>query len=127
MAIQSAINSMLGSASRAVVAVKAYQNFKAKRAEATQKKARQMKGAQTPAAKSPQQMAAEKARQSAANAVQARMEQRRGFMDYLKNQQTSLGKVGDLPEHLQQQIAKQLTPNERQRIMDEEAKRGKHQ
>lgn len=130
MAIQNAINSMIGSASRAVVAVKAYQNLKTRKAIAAEKgKARQAQAAQK-VSQSPQQMAAEKARQSAANAIKARADQRRSFMDYLKNQPTSLGKVGDLPDHIQKQIAKQITPNERQRMMkqmEEEAKRGKHQ
>ena len=45
---------------------------------------------------------------------------RRKFMDYLKNQDSSLGgKVGDLPENIQKQIAKSYNATQRKKLMDE--------
>ena len=44
-------------------------------------------------------------------------------MDYLKEQPSSLGKVGDLPENIQRAIAKSFTPQEKKKIMDEADKK----
>lgn len=45
---------------------------------------------------------------------------RRNFMDYLKNQNSSLGKIGDLPENIQKAIAKSYSAAERKKLMDAE-------
>lgn len=129
--IQSAINSMIGSASKAVMAVKGYQTLKAKQAAAAEKaKAKQAAAAQqTKPQASVQQMAAERAKQSATDAVIAKANQRRNFMEYLKKQPSNLGTVGDLPENVQKKIAKQYTPRMRKQLMDkidQEAKNGQH-
>ena len=47
-------------------------------------------------------------------------DKRRSFMDYLKDQPTSLGKVGDLPQNIQKQIAKSFSSTDRKKLMDEE-------
>lgn len=58
-------------------------------------------------------------------------EKRRNFMDYLKEQSSSLGKVGDLPDSVQKQIAKTYSAADRKKLMDEadqkkqEAKNGR--
>lgn len=60
---------------------------------------------------------------------QAKKTQRRNFMDYLRQQPTSLGgTVGDLSPNLQKQIASQYSKNERRNMMnrmDREAANGK--
>lgn len=43
---------------------------------------------------------------------------RRKFMDYLRKQDTSLGKVGDLPPGIQKSIAKSYSASERKKLMD---------
>lgn len=126
--IQGAINSMIGSTSHAIMAVKGYQAMKAKQAAAAEKKlaADQKKAVR---AASVQQMAAERAKQSAADAIEAKRTQRRNFMEYLKKQSSSLGKIGDLTPDLQKKIAQQFTPSMRKRLMDaadKEGKNGKH-
>lgn len=74
---------------------------------------------------------AQAARQAMQRMRQLGMEQidqnrtRRSFMDYLKNQQSSLGKVGDLPPEVQKTIAKSYTPAQRKKIMDAEDAKGK--
>lgn len=51
---------------------------------------------------------------------------RRNFMDYLKEQSSSLGKVGDLPANIQKVIAKSYSAAERKKLLDaEEKKEGK--
>lgn len=46
-------------------------------------------------------------------------EKRRNFMDYLRSEPTSLGgNVGELPTHLQEQIASQYSRSERKALMD---------
>lgn len=59
------------------------------------------------------------AQQQVKNRQEAKQEQKRNFMDYLKQQQTSLGKVGDLPENIQTEIAKSYSQADRERLMDE--------
>lgn len=127
-AIQSSINSMIGSASHAVMAVKGYQALKNKKqAEATKKTAAE---ATTMRGPSPQDKAADRARQSAANEMDAKKKQKRSFMEYLKKEPISLGgKVGDLSPAMQKQVASQYTKSQRQRLMDlrdKEAQNGKH-
>lgn len=135
MSIQGSINSMIGSASRAVVAVKGYQALKQKQvAAAAKEKAKQAASEQKQVAQklssaSPQKMAADKAKQSVANAVEAKQTQQRDFMEYLKKQPSSLGKIGDLDPALQKKIADAYTPAMRKQLMataDREAKSGKH-
>lgn len=120
MAIQSAINSMLGTVSGTITAVKALQEKAVKTKAAQAKAAAKQVKAQTasPATASPQAMAAQKAQQSMENAVEAKRTQRRNFMEYLKKQPSSLGQIGNLPTDVQKQIAKQYTPSQRQRLMD---------
>lgn len=43
---------------------------------------------------------------------------RRNFMDYLRKETSSLGKVGDLPESVQKEIAKKYSAAERKKLMD---------
>lgn len=133
--IQGAINSMLGSASHAVMAVRGYQAIQEKKIAAEEKKKDTEKKKTTPSpvqtTASPQQMAADKARQSADNAIAAKKQQRkRRFADYLAKQPSSVGTVGNLPQDLQAQIARQYTPSQRRRLMDrmdkEGAQGGKH-
>lgn len=52
---------------------------------------------------------------------------RRNFMDYLKEQSSSLGKVGDLPAKIQKAIAKSYSAAERKKLLDaaDEKKEGK--
>lgn len=70
-----------------------------------------------------------KAKQSSADAVEAKKTQQRDFMKYLANQPTSLGgTVGQLPIEMQKQIAESYSPEEREDFMnkiDEEMKNGK--
>lgn len=76
---------------------------------------------------SPQEQAALRAKQSRDNAINAKKKQRRNFMDYLKQQPTSLGgKVGDLPPQAQKQIAGQYTRSQRKRLMDMADKGGRN-
>lgn len=44
---------------------------------------------------------------------------RRIFMDYLKDQPSNLGRVGDLPASVQKQIAKTYSTADRKKLMDE--------
>lgn len=115
-AIQSSINSVIGSASKAVMAVKGYQELKARKAAQAEKVAvsqNKMAGS------SPQAQAAQTAKQSAANAIEAKKTQRRNFMEYLKNEPTSLGgTVGQLPPAMQKQVASQYTKSQRRSMMD---------
>lgn len=130
--IQGSINSMLGSASRAVMAVKGYNALKAKQQRAAgQEAAKTASGLipSAPTAISPQERAAQRAKQSATNAVQAKSKQRRNFMSYLADTPSSLGRVGDLDPTLQKKIAQGYSSSMRKRIMDaadKEAKNGKH-
>lgn len=50
---------------------------------------------------------------------------RRSFMDYLKNQNSSLGRVGDLPPAVQKEIAKKYSPAQRKKLMDAEDEKKK--
>lgn len=43
---------------------------------------------------------------------------RRKFMDYLRQQDSSLGKVGDLPPNVQKAIAKSYTAKDRKKLLD---------
>lgn len=128
MSIQSSVNSMIGSASRAVMAVKGYQELKAKKAAGPAEKAAEPQAPKAGA--SPQAQARAKAEQSAANAIEEKKTQRRKFMDYLKQEPTSLGgTVGQFPPTIQKQIASQYTKSQRKRLMDmrdAEAKDGEH-
>ena len=133
--IQSSINSMIGSASHAIMAVRGYQQLTAKKnAAAERAKAKQMENAQNSLANStpqtsPQAMAAQQAKQSAQNAINAKKEQKRSFKDYLAKQPSSLGPIGKLPPAIQKQIESQFTPRQRQTLMnkvDKEANNGKH-
>lgn len=128
MAIQSAINSMLGSTSRAVMAVKGYRAMKAKRT-AQMEKQQQKKNKVSTSTASPQSMAAQQAKQSAKNAIEAKKDQKRSFRDYLGRQESSLGPIGKLPDALQKQIAAQFTGSQRRKMMDQmdmEGSNGKH-
>lgn len=53
---------------------------------------------------------------------------RRKFMDYLKEESSSLGKVGDLPANVQKAIAKSYSAADRKKLMDgaEAKKEGKN-
>lgn len=129
--IQGSINSMVGSASRAIMAVKGYQALQTKKAEQAEKaQAKQTAQAQKQAGiASKQQLAAQRAKQSARDAIEAKKTQRRSFMEYLAKQPSSLGKIGDLDPQLQKKIAKQYTPAMRRKLMDaadKEVKNGKH-
>lgn len=129
--IQSSINSMISSGSRAVMAVKAYQTLKAKQLATAQKaEAKELAKVQNGTGRaSVQAQAAARAKQSAADAIEAKKAQRRDFMEYLKKQPSSLGVIGDLDPALQKKIAKQYTPSMRKRIMDaadKEGRNGKH-
>lgn len=122
-AIQSAVNSMIGSLSHAVVGVTAIKKLSQKQAAG---------GAKTEKAGSnvsPQKKAAAQAANSAANAIEAKKVQKRNFMDYLAKQKTSLGgTVGELPASMQKQIASQYSKSQRKRLMDamdREARNGK--
>lgn len=54
------------------------------------------------------------------------LQQKRNFSDYLKKLETSFGgKVGDLPENLQKEIAKQYSKSQRQNIMNQMDKESK--
>lgn len=103
-AIQSAVNSMIGSvAATAFVAKKAGMRS---------------------------EEAAKTAKQSAQNEVTQKKKQRRNFSEYLAKQPTNLGgTVGDLPKSVQKQIAAQYTKSQRKSLMDSmdrEAQNGKH-
>lgn len=131
--IQSAINSMISSASHAITTVKGYQVLKAKQAAKTANTAEKSKAGQNsiqPQRRSVQAMAAEKAKQSANDAITAKRIQRTDFMAYLRKQPSSLGPIGELDPALQQQIAAHYTPSMRKRLMDaadkEAKKNGKH-
>lgn len=51
--------------------------------------------------------------------------ERRNFMEYLKQQNSSLGRIGDLPAEVQKSIAKTYSSSDRKKLMDQEdAKRG---
>lgn len=136
MSIQSSINSMIGSASRAVVAVRGYQMLKQKQTAAAAKEkakkaaAKQKQATQKLSTVSPQKMAADKAKQSVANAIEAKQTQQRDFMEYLKKQPSSLGTIGDLDPELQKKIADAYTPAMRNQLMavaEKEARSGEHQ
>lgn len=133
MSIQSSINSMIGSASHAIMAVRGYQQLTAKKnAAAERAKAKQMANAKkslenSTSQASPQAIAAQQAKQSAQNAINAKKVQRRSFKDYLAKEPSSLGPIGKLPPHIQKQIASQFTPKQRQALMnkvDKEATSG---
>lgn len=131
MSIQGSINSMIGSASHAIMAVRGYQQLTARKNAAAEKtKAKQLATAQKAlATSSPQAMAAQQAKQSAQNAINAKKTQRRSFKDYLAQQTSSLGPIGKLPEAVQKQIAAQYSPRQRQTLMnkvDKEKSNGKH-
>ncbi len=117
--IQSAINSMIGSASHAVIAVRGYQELRAKQAAKAEKAAQKsITKREQPQAKSVQEMAASRAKQSAENAIKAKSKQRRNFMEYLAKQDSSLGKIGNLDPAIQNKIAQQYTPHMRKQLMD---------
>lgn len=124
MSIQSSINSMIGSASHAVMAAKGYSELKKKEAEKVQQDAAKIAKS---AGSSPQAQAAQTAKQSAANEVEAKRTQKRNFIEYLKKQPTSLGgTVGDLPPAMQKQVASQYTKSQRKRLMDLADREGKN-
>lgn len=52
---------------------------------------------------------------------------RRSFMDYLKDQGSSLGRVGDLPPAVQKEIAKNYSPSQRKKLMDAEDEKRKEE
>lgn len=115
---------MIGSASHAVMAVKGYQALLGKKTAQQEKQAaaasKGMKGT------SPQAQAADSARQSAANAIEAKKVQRRNFMEYLKKQPTNFGgTIGDLPPQAQKQIASQYTKSQRRTLMNNMDKESK--
>lgn len=123
--VQAAINSMIGSASGAIMLSK---RLKEKNDAKVQKSnAATAKGV---GGSSPQKQAMEKATQSAANAIEAKKVQRRNFMEYLRREPTNLGgTVGDLPPAMQKQIAAKFTKSQRQTMMnraDKERLNGKH-
>lgn len=110
--IQGAINSMIGSATAAVGAVSHISGQLKKQNEA------KLKGLQE--GSTPQEQAAQRAKQSADGEIQAKGKQKRDFMEYLKKVPTSLGgNVGQLPEHLQKTIASQYTKADRKKLMDD--------
>lgn len=104
-AIQSAMNSMIGSVAAVTIAAKKF-------------------GA------SKQEEAAKRAKKSSQDEVTQKQKQRRNFAEYLAKQPTSLGgTVGDLPKTAQKQIAAQYTKSQRKSLMDKmdrEASNGKH-
>lgn len=131
MSIQSSINSMIGSTSRAVMAVKGFQTLQAKQKAAAEKTMAQerARAEKEQARVSTQEQAAAKARQSASDAISMKKKQRRNFMEYLAKQPSNLGKIGNLDPQLQKKIAQQYTPTMRRKLMDtvdKEAKNGKH-
>lgn len=129
--IQGSINSMLGSASHAVSMVKSYRASMAKQPMAKQPPAGNTHPAAEPTPTrstrvSVQQLAAQRAKQSAADAVAAKITQRRNFMEYLAQRPAT---IGDLSPEAQKDIAKRFSPSQRQRIMnaaDKEKNNGKH-
>lgn len=107
---QGQINSVLGSVARL-----SKEGSKKPEAEEVGTQA----GAKIQRAASPQAQAANKARQNAANEIDAKKTQKRNFMDYLKNQPTSLGgKVGDLSPAMQKQIASGYSASQRKKLME---------
>lgn len=82
-------------------------------------------------AESPLSKAAMTARTAMARMRQIGMDQieqnktRRNFMDYLRNQPSSIGNVGDLPPEVQKQIAKSYNPAQRKKLMDQEDEKKK--
>lgn len=77
-------------------------------------------------AASPQAMAADRARQNAANEIEAKKVQRRNFMEYLKKEPTNFGgTIGDLPPQAQKQIASQYTKSQRRTLMNKMDKESK--
>lgn len=127
MSIQSAINSMITSTSRAMVAVKLNQDKLKKRSAADANKLSEIPI--TVPRTSPQEIAAQRAKQSVQDATNAKRKQRRNFREYLGEQPSSLGPVSKLPASLQNQIAAQFSRSQRQRLMnkmDEETTNGKH-
>lgn len=123
MSIQGSINSMIGSASHAISIANRLSSQASSQAPS--------ETAQTGAAPaqphiSVQQQAAQRAKQSAADAVEAKRTQRRNFMTYLQQRPAM---IGDLSPDAQKSIAKRYSPSQRQRIMnaaDKEKQHGKH-
>lgn len=129
--IQGAINSMISSGSRAVMAVKGYQALQARHltAPAAPQATQPVKARKTAAKASIQEQMATRAKQSAADAKQAKAKQRRSFKEYLAKQPSSLGQIGDLDPKLQALIAKSFSKTRHRQlmdIMDKEAGNGKH-
>lgn len=60
----------------------------------------------------------EQANQHSQQIAQQQTRQKRKFMEYLGREDSSLGRIGDLPENLQRAIAKQYTPSMRKKLMD---------
>lgn len=99
MGIQSNINQMLGVAAGGIAAGK---NMYAQSQKLVQKQQEAMKKA-------------EEVKQAKAT----QKTKRRNFMNYLKNEPTSLGgTVGELPVEVQKKIAAQYTKSQRKALMD---------
>lgn len=115
--IQSAINSMLGSTSRLAIATRAYHGTMKKIDEVkASDKGNKPKNKIGKFPRTPVTM--EQANQHAREKIMQQKTQRRNFMEYLGKQESSLGKVGDLPQSLQKQIAQQYTRSQRRTLMN---------
>lgn len=128
--IQGSINSMIGAAGSAIRTVQALRL--AKQAINTQKSTASSATRAKPIQTSPQTRAEVVARQSSANAIQAKQKQKRKFSDYLAKMQISIGnetkKIGDLEPAMQAKIGASYSKSQRRQIMDQmdkEAKNGK--
>lgn len=64
------------------------------------------------------QVSMEQANAHSDQIAQRQATQKRNFMDYLRDTDSSLGRIGDLPDHLQKQIAAQYTPGMRKKLMN---------
>lgn len=89
--IQSAINSMIGSASHAILAVKGYRTIQERERKREAREAEREVKKQNFSGNSLQMLAADKAKQSVLDAVTAKTMQRENFYEHLK-------KRPDIPE-----------------------------
>lgn len=117
---------MINSATGGIAAIKHFQTAKAKeQAKAT--KSNQKTAGEGNKGKSTsvdtltgqKKVTMEQANQHSQQVVQQKAKQKRNFMEYLRKQDTSLGKVGDMDVGLQKKIAAQYTPSMRKKLMDE--------
>lgn len=117
MSIQSSVNSMLSLASRLSMfktGVNTVKGAKTKTEGVTE-------APETPEAtqETTATLQEQKATESLKTNQESKRNSRRNFLDYMKNEPTSLGsKFGDLDPKLQKQIAAQYTKSQRKTIMD---------